>query len=125
MKKIVNLDDKVKDKCYEDVSEMIEGLSDYDIAVEVKPAEVKIILQELYDLYKEKAIIYQYLDDMSIYFNDIMVSAIEEEHSLTKEFLFDNLSFCQFLQTPVEIEQTDMESTLEKAKMKIKELGGA
>lgn len=123
MKKIISLEAIRKNNCYEEIAEMIDDVSEYDIEVKVRPIEIKIILQELYNLYKEKNIIYQYQEDMSTYFNEIMLIAIENDQEITNNLIFESLSFCHYLQTPVEIEKEDIDTALENAKTKIKRIG--
>lgn len=123
MGKIISLEARTKDICYEEISEMIDEISEYDIEVKVRPLEIKIVLQELYNLYEEKHVIYQYQEDMSAYFNEIMLMAIENDQKITNNFIFESLSFCHYLQTPVEIEKEDIDNALENAKTKIKRIG--
>lgn len=120
MGEIISLDNRLKEIYYKEIFNIIEILKDYEIEVKIPEENIKIILDELYNLYKEKEISYEYIEDMLSYFNEICKDAAAEGISLTSKIIFNGLVICHRMMSPVEIEKKDILSALEKAKARIK-----
>lgn len=119
MGEIVDFERKKKKFYYAEILSIINTLDDYKVDICVNPADVVIILDELYELYKKKEISYQFLEDMILYFNEICVEVSEEYYSLTNEELFNGLINSYDLYNEVEISREEMISCVNRAKIKV------
>lgn len=119
MGEIVDFERKKKKFYYAEILSIINTLDDYEVDICVNPADVVIILDELYELYKKKEISYQFLEDMILYFNEICVEVSEEYYSLTNEELFNGLINSYDLYNEVEISREEMISCVNRAKIKV------
>lgn len=119
MGEIVDFERKKKKFYYAEILSIINTLDDYEVDICVNPADVVIILDELYELYKKKEISYQFLEDMILYFNEICVEVSEEYYSLTNEELFNGLINSYDLYNEVEISKEEMISCVNRAKIKV------
>ncbi len=119
MGKIISLIEREKKYCFNKILNLINILDDYDVKVSLSHEDILLILNSLYDLYLDKGIAYQYLEDMLLYFNEIC----SEIASLGSVFSFENVynGFlgCYELMVPVGIENQEFDEVFQKVKTKI------
>ena len=119
--KIIDLNEKKKEFTFSKIEEMLDALRDYDIKVSLTLEELKIIYDELFNLYLEKGIIYEFKEDILTYFNEIICLALEEkEKDFSATYVRNGFLFCQHLMSPMEITKKDINKSLAKANKKIK-----
>ena len=119
--KIIDLSEKKKDYIFTKLEEMLSDLRDYDIRISLNLNDLRIIYDELFNLYLEKGIIYEFREDILTYFNEIICLALEEkEDDFSIEYVNKGFIFCQELMSPIEITKKDVNKTLAKANKKIK-----
>lgn len=127
MNKVIYLKDRIIEKCYEEIIEMMmEVTEETELEVMVSAKEIKILIQNLYSLYQEKEIVNQFLENMNIYFASTLDKALEDPTFpvITSEYLIDNLMNFQWMMSPIEIEPQETYQVLQKAAKKIDNIGG-
>lgn len=119
MGKVISLVERRKKQCADEILEIINILEDYDISIYIKQSDILFILNELYNLYLEKQIIYQFLEDMQLYFNEICRDILEENEVLDFSSLSNGFMGCYDLMVPIGIEKEEFSKVFQKAKAKI------
>lgn len=128
MGKIISLEEKIIKDCFLSTSKiLINAKKDYNLNVSVTLMQLEILIGECYQLYKKKKVIYQYLEDMNLCFNDCIANALEQYRpiEIDQEYLMEHILFCQFFASPIEISQQDVKKTIDRAKCKMKIKKGA
>ena len=102
--KVKLIKDFILDKTLKNVVETLTSLrDDYSIPVSITKCELRIILNEFYRYYEKKHIQYHYFEMMSGHFEDIALSAIEEESLVNSDFILSQLQLFELLDSPMEV----------------------
>ena len=120
--KVINLTNKKKEYIFEEVANMLTELSEYEIKISLNRESLRIIFEEIYNMYEKKNIsIGDFRLDILTYFNEIMASCLEEKEEFSYEYVLDGFKYFQEIYSPVEITTKEMAKTLKKTR---KKLGG-
>ncbi len=114
--KIININTKKKELIFERIESMLEDLKDYDIIISLSKEQLQVLLEELFNLYQRKKIIYEFEEDILRYFNEIIVMALEEkEKYFSYDYVKKGIIICQSILSPVEISSKDIKKVLIKS----------
>lgn len=119
MGNVISLVEKEKKRCADKVLDIISILDDYDVSIEISQHDIVLILSELYDLYLEKQIVYQYTEDMLLYFNEIGRDVLEENEVFDFFSVSNGFMGCYDLMVPIGIEKEEFRKVFQKVKQKI------
>lgn len=119
MGEVISLVDRQKEYCFDKILDVINILDDYDVEIDISKKDILLILNDLYDLYLEKKIVYQYLEDMLIYFNEICGDIAYDDEVFDVDSICNGIIGCYELMVPLGIEREDFRKVLKKVKAKI------
>ena len=88
---VVFLDDHKKEAIYDEIKGIIAELKDDGGDVALKDNELRIILDEFYNYYKEKKILICFEEAMIDHFTDIADDAYDESATLDFEYVLGEL----------------------------------
>lgn len=117
--KIIYLEEVRKKQTYHKVRDLFLALEEDSITLRFQECQLKLLLEEVYQLYLSKNIIYQYSSDMILYFSTICDDIISGEMREVKfSDVMQGVVGCHQLMSPVEIEKRDLTKVISKVKRK-------
>jgi len=100
---VVFLEDHKKEAIYDEIKGIIAELKDDGGDVALKDKELRIILDEFYNYYKEKKILICFEEAMIDHFNDIADDAYDESATLDFEYVLGELALYELIDSRVEV----------------------
>ena len=119
MSKIISFREELLKKAEKEVLDILASLEDYEITVSVTPREIRLLLEEFLTQYEEKDIIYWFYEMMTGHFEDIAITAIEEEKKVDIDYILKELTLLELLDSPIEIIPKDTRKTVQKVKKQL------
>ena len=113
MKKVLYFKDYILKKTLNKIKEMIYEVNDTDITVFLLEEDLKIILDEFYNYYEKKNIVFSYYESMTNHFADILDS-MEEDDELNLFYLLKGLSLYELLESNIEVVPSETKKVINK-----------
>ena len=101
--KVIFMGDHLKKNVYDGIKEIIEELKDDGGEVSLNDIELKIIIDEFYNYYKSKDILFCFQEAMIEHFNDIADDAYDEVANFNFEYVLGELAFYELIDSRVEV----------------------
>lgn len=119
---VVGLGEVRKSRTFTFVDAMFLELAEEGIELKFTDIQLRCLLDELYQLYETKEIVYQYDENMTSYFSTICQDILESNLSCVLfSDVMQGVIGCYQLMSPVEVERQDMLQVVSKVKKKVKE----
>lgn len=119
--KIIILKDKIITSLLEEVKEIIDSLrEDYNLEVDINDLELTVILSKLYDYYASKEILYEFRKYMIGHFEDIAITAIENNAKVDIDFILNGIKLYELLDSRVEVNPNETKKIISKIRKIIK-----
>lgn len=119
--KIIILKDKIITSLLEEVKEIIDSLrEDYNLEVDINDLELTVILSKLYDYYASKEILYEFREYMIGHFEDIAITAIENNAKVDIDFILNGIKLYELLDSRVEVNPNETKKIISKIRKIIK-----
>jgi len=94
MMKVINYSDVIKNKFREEIDASLNALeNEYDIRVMLSDNFIELFIEQFYELYMQKKIIYKYLDEMILAFHQVCLVVIQEKDVLEEEYLLECIKY--------------------------------
>ena len=120
MDNIVYLEDYYKSILFERIQAMVDTLiEDYSVSVIITSDEIDLIISSFYSYYESKNIIFSYLETMTNHFSDICFDVIEEEKSLTLDFVLKKLKLYELMESQVEVNPLETSQLIKKIRKEL------
>ena len=113
MGKVLYFKDYILKKTLNKIKEMIYEVNDTDITVFLLEEDLKIILDEFYNYYEKKNIVFSYYESMTNHFEDILDS-MEEDDELNLFYLLKGLSLYELLESNIEVVPSETKKVINK-----------
>ena len=101
--KIISLDDHKKELVFNNVKEILDELIDDGGEVTLTDDQLRVILDEFYEYYKKKGIMYCFEEAMLDHFNDICDDAYDEDANMDLEYTLGELALYELVDSRVEV----------------------
>ena len=113
--KVIKLSDKIKDKLRVEVIEIFDILSeDYELFVTVTEEMINVIIDEFYNYYESKNLIYAYYDSLINHFRDLATVAVENDSLVDLSFVLNQLKLFELCDSCMEIDPRDTDKIIKK-----------
>lgn len=120
MDNIVYLEDYYKSILFERIQAIVDTLiEDYSVSVIITSDEIDLIISSFYSYYESKNIIFSYLETMTNHFSDICFDVIEEEKSLTLDFVLKKLKLYELMESQVEVNPLETSQLIKKIRKEL------
>ena len=113
MGKVLYFKDYILKKTLNKINEMIYEVNDTDITVFLLAEDLKILLDEFYNYYEKKKIVFSYYESMTNHFADILDS-MEEDDELNLFYLLKGLSLYELLESNIEVVPSETKKVINK-----------
>ena len=104
MTQIISFKDILVRKTKDEINEILESLEeDYGVEVNIGEEELQVLLDAFYNYYARKQIIHSYYEMMTGHMEDIAIIATEENMAVDMDFVLDQMTLLELLDSPIEV----------------------
>lgn len=122
MNKVIKFSDKIKDKLRDEVLEIFVALKeDYELNVTVSHGMINVIIDEFYEYYEKKEIVFAFYDSLINHFNDLATVAIENDSDVDLSFVLNQLKLFELCDSRMEVDPRDTTKIIQKIYKKFEE----
>ena len=113
MDKIIKYKDIIINKTFNEINRMLEEIKEDEIKVYLLKEDLLIILNEFYDYYERKNIIFSFNETMINHFSDILDN-IDDEDELNLFYVLKSLRFYELVESRIEVSPNDTKKIINK-----------
>jgi hypothetical protein len=118
MNNIIKIADKIKENVRTNILDIFAALDeDYDVEIFISQEEIDLIINEFFDYYESKEIIYAFSTNMINHFNDLAITALENNiDSINLSYVLESLKLFELLESETEVDPTETNKIITKIK---------
>ena len=117
---IISLDEHRREIVYNKILEIIDELVEDGGKVSLNEIQLKTILNEFYDYYRKKGILFCYEEAMVDHFGDIADDAYDEDANMDLEYTLGELALYELVDSRVEVNPKDTKAIIKSIRSKNK-----
>ena len=119
MDKIISLEERLKKSVVEEFLNIVQELKEEGVNVTITSSEFQVILDEFYDYYKRKSILYSFVETMKAHLGDMMIDCSNENCSFDVEFVLEELKLYELLDSLLAVDPKDTKRIVDKLYQKV------
>ena len=119
MDKIISLEDKYKNGVMRHFSSICKELEKEGINVDVKEEQFKVIIDDFYNYYQRKSILFSFVETMNAHLEDMMIDAVDEGCNFNVEFVLEELKLYELLDSLLAVNPSDTKRIIKKLYKKV------
>ncbi|MBR2828196.1 MAG: hypothetical protein IKE70_03090 [Bacilli bacterium] len=119
MDKIISLEERLKKSVVDEFINIVEELKEEGIVVDIDSSQFKMIVDEFYDYYKRKSILYSFVETMKAHLGDMMIDCSNENCSFDVEFVLEELKLYELLDSLLAVNPKDTKRIVDKLYQKV------
>ena len=117
--KIISFEERLKKSVVDEFINIVEELKEEGIVVDIDSSQFKMIVDEFYDYYKRKSILYSFVDAMKAHLGDMMIDCSNEKCSFNVEFVLEELKLYELLDSLLAVDPKDTKRIVDKLYLKV------
>ena len=115
MNKISKLSDKIKEKLRNEILLILDILKeDYELDVLITVDMINTIIDEFYNYYEKKEIIFVFYDSLINHFNDLATVAVENSVTVDLTFVLNQLKLFELCDSMMIVDPRDTDKIIKK-----------
>ena len=115
MNKISKLSDKIKEKLRNEILLILDILKeDYELDVLITVDMINTIIDEFYNYYEKKEIVFAFYDSLINHFNDLATVAVENSVTVDLTFVLNQLKLFELCDSMMIVDPRDTEKIIKK-----------
>ena len=115
MNKILKLSDKIKEKLRNEILLILDILKeDYELDVLITVDMINTIIDEFYNYYEKKEIIFAFYDSLINHFNDLATVAVENSVTVDLIFVLNQLKLFELCDSMMIVDPRDTDKIIKK-----------
>ena len=115
MNKILKLSDKFKNRLRVEVLEIFDILKeDYELDVLITVDMINTIIDEFYNYYEKKEIVFAFYDSLINHFNDLATVAVENSVTVDLTFVLNQLKLFELCDSMMIVDPRDTDKIIKK-----------
>ena len=115
MSNVISFTEEIVKKTEKEIMEILISLvEDYELEVKVKQRQIHILLEQFMKQYEKNEIVYWFYEMMTGHFEDIAITAVEQDAKVDIDFILNQLTLFELLDSPVEILPEDTRNTVKQ-----------
>lgn len=115
MNKILKLSDKIKEKLRNEILLILDILKeDYELDVLITVDMINTIIDEFYNYYEKKEIVFAFYDSLINHFNDLATVAVENSVTVDLTFVLNQLKLFELCDSMMIVDPRDTDKIIKK-----------
>ena len=115
MNKISKLSDKIKEKLRNEILLILDILKeDYELDVLITVDMINTIIDEFYNYYEKKKIVFAFYDSLINHFNDLATVAVENSVTVDLTFVLNQLKLFELCDSMMIVDPRDTDKIIKK-----------
>ena len=115
MNKIIKLSDKIKEKLRNEILLILDILKeDYELDVLITVDMINTIIDEFYNYYEKKEIVFAFYDSLINHFNDLATVAVENSVTVDLTFVLNQLKLFELCDSMMIVDPRDTDKIIKK-----------
>ena len=115
MNKILKLSDKIKEKLRNEILLILDILKeDYELDVLITVDMINTIIDEFYNYYEKKEIVFAFYDSLINHFNDLATVAVENSVIVDLTFVLNQLKLFELCDSMMIVDPRDTDKIIKK-----------
>ena len=115
MNKILKLSDKIKEKLRNEILLILDILKeDYELDVLITVDMINTIIDEFYNYYEKKEIVFAFYDSLINHFNDLATVAVENSVTVDLIFVLNQLKLFELCDSMMIVDPRDTDKIIKK-----------
>lgn len=115
MNKISKLSDKIKEKLRNEILLILDILKeDYELDVLITVDMINTIIDEFYNYYEKKEIVFAFYDSLINHFNDLATVAVENSVTVDLTFVLNQLKLFELCDSMMIVDPRDTDKIIKK-----------
>ena len=119
MKKIVSLEEKFKGSVLLEFNNICSELKEENIQVDISEEQFKMIIDEFYQYYASKSILYSFIDTMKGHLSDMMIDACTWNCPFNVSFVLEELKLYELLDSLLAVNPNDTKKIIKRLYKKV------
>ena len=119
MDKIVSIEEKMKNNIILEFLTICEELKEENIPVDIQLNQFQLIVDEFYQYYKSKSILFSFVETMKGHLSDMMDDACNENCAFTVEFVLEELKLYELLDSLLAVNPKDTRKIIKRLYKKV------
>ena len=122
MDKIISLEDKYKNGVMNHFFDICSELREEEISVDISYEQFKMIVDDFYDYYQRKSILFSFVETMNAHLEDMMIDAVDEGCNFNVEFVLEELKLYELLDSLLAVNPSDTKRIVKRLYKKVGEI---
>ena len=115
MNKVIKLSDKIKEKLRNEILLILDILKeDYELDVLITVDMINTIIDEFYNYYEKKEIVFAFYDSLINHFNDLATVAVENSVTVDLTFVLNQLKLFELCDSMMIVDPRDTDKIIKK-----------
>ena len=115
MNKVIKLSDKIKEKLRNEILLILDILKeDYELDVLITVDMINTIIDEFYNYYEKKEIVFAFYDSLINHFNDLATVAVENSVIVDLTFVLNQLKLFELCDSMMKVDPRDTDKIIKK-----------
>ena len=115
MTKVLKLSDKIKEKLRNEILLILDILKeDYELDVLITVDMINTIIDEFYNYYEKKEIVFAFYDSLINHFNDLATVAVENSVTVDLTFVLNQLKLFELCDSMMIVDPRDTDKIIKK-----------